>query len=1205
MKDFVCPNTSSPAWKRLLKELGSKFEAYRAWIANNFEIPDIKETPTISREKGFRVIERNNLDLIRNYKKQIGLNRSKIRETTDKNIKDSLGKENIYFYEEIEKLKEQNKQVKLISNRAEIVNVAREQLDEIDKILSNPKIDLKNVNRHITTLNMWKRISDLSDMNNHPIFSEKLFEKMLQDKNFLSAIKTINGRSELLLNKVAQIGEKLIEKQIVNSHFEDNIKEEVLKQFKKMMREGVKDVNTIASLMLDISEYDNVLFKIMTEWTRKADFDAHLEYTELFEKINSFLSSLTTEDKDLFKQTQSNTDKRETGNFTFRFTQSFFTRIGQVKTRFRNAEKSASNKKKEEKDKAMSKAYKDMLDEYRKFSHAIDINVLFGKEGVKKQEYIKYLKDRLGEKSYNFYYKEAEKRIKEFEEDLILQSNYYKDINPKFAEYKTKIWKINNDPRNVASWINNGFKEDGKVAPSFRYTLMIPKDNEYYDNKYKQIEANDNLLEIHNFIIETFQRLTSYLPPDKTGLDQTNSLPEISRSIIETWMNDGTLKTLSSVMDKLRDSIRTPDITSTIDSVDLEITGKQRKNFQIPVKNNKEEISDYIGIKKREYFLSRTAWIKQAKDSAERFKRKEQVTEEISALIPEWKADKQSELSKRKSWDLEKVMRAYGAMAITYKHRAKVEDSMRMIDNIMSKVKELSINPTGEAVKTSQGDLLKKTGLVNMMKSWDYYQDIFYGYPSRKPEGQVSKKVLTSDEKKLAEDYKKLIKDMDDAHDRGEITQEEWIKELSLLYSKLDDLGEYKTWSAIGDDMLAYLQIKAMGWNVFSAFSNLGFGYISNLIEASDGRRFNMKEFWKASGLLLHSVGRSASFGMFETDMSKKIHAIWERLDVGTKSIYETTMDSNKAKMKSALDGVAPLNMQERTEFINQATVMVAQLLHKKVTVDGKEISLFDAYDNDGNLPENLRDVEVSMVSSIAETIRDNHGNYDNLHNPILLKKHFLGRAFIQFKTWAIMGFYNRFSGDSYSVNIGAKRGRYRSYVNFYRELGPIKGTFEVTLQLLRKLMFQSTTFDNMPFDEVDAANMRKNLTEIVLLMSVTGLGLLLKNFAFDDDDEVSDLKFATVFLLNQMNRMQTDILFYTNPIEFQKLNRQALPLFSLVTDASKLTMHMLNLIQGGSDLYETGIYAGQSKSWRYSKGLIPGLVTLNRLEAVTKQKVW
>lgn len=1205
MKDFVCPNTSSPAWKRLLKEVGSKFEAYRSWIANNFEIPEVKETPIISREKGFRIVERNNLTLIKEYRKQIALNKSKLRESTDKTVKEELYKENISLYEEIDRLKEQNKQVKLISNRAEILNIAKEQIDNIDKILSNPKIDLQNVNRHITTLNMWKRISDLSDISNHPIFSERLLEKMLQNRNFLTALKTINGRSELLLNRVAQIGEQLIEKQIISSHFEDSVKKEVLKQFKKMTREGMKDIGNITSLMLDISEYDNVLFKIMSEWTRKADFDAHLEYTELFEKINSFLSNLDTNKKDLFKQTQSNTDSRETGNFTFRFTQSYFTMIGRVKARFNNAEKAAINKSKEEKEKALNKAYIDMLDEYRKFSHAIDVNILFGKEGRKKDEYIKYLKERLGEKSYNFYYKEVEKRTKKFEEDLIYQERYYKDINPKFAEYNIKKWRINNDPRNVSSWINNGVKEDGKVEPSFSYVFMIPKADEHYDNKYKQIEADDNLLEIHNFIIETFQRLSSYLPPDKTGLDQINALPEISRSIIETWMNDGNLKTLSSVMDKLRESIRTPDITSTIDSVELEITGKQRKNFQIPVKDSKDEISDYIGIKKREYYLSRSSWIKQAKTSDERFKRKEQVTEEISALLPEWKADKLAEISKRKSWDLEKVMRAYGAMAITYKHRAKVEDSMRMIDTIMGKVKEIASNPTGETVKTSQGDFLKKSGLVNMMKSWDYYQDIFYGYPSRKPEGQVSKKILTSDEQKLAEEYKKLIKDMDDAHDRGEITQEEWIKELSLLYTKLDDLGEYKTWSAIGDDALAYLQLKSMGWNIFSAFSNLGFGYISNLIEASDGRRFNMKEFWRATGLLLHSVGRSGSFGMFETDVSKKIHNIWERLDVGTRAIYESTMDSNKAKMKSALDGIAPLNMQERTEFINQATVMVAQLLHKKVTVDGKEISLFDAYDIDGNLPESLRDTEVNMVSSIAETIRDNHGNYDNIHNPMLLKKFFLGRAAIQFKTWAVMGFYNRFGGESYSVNIGAKKGRYRSYVTYFQELGPIKGTFDVTLQLLKKLAFQDTTFDKLGFDEVDAANMRKNLTEIVLLMSVTGLALLLKNLAADDDDEVKDLKFLTIFFLNQMNRMQTDLMFYTNPIEFQKLNKQALPLFTLVTDASKLTMHMLDLVRGGSDIYETGIYAGQSKSWRYTKALLPGFVMSNRLQAVTKQKVW
>lgn len=1206
MSNFICPNKNLPQWKKLVKNVGLT-EAYRTWIANGYTIPDSKEVKEFSRNKGYKVITRNNLNLIAEYRKQIKSNKSRIRETKDDSLTNALYTENLQLEDQIKKLKDQNTQIELIADVKDLVTVGKEQMEDIKKLLSAPKINLKQANRYITTLQTWAKIADLSDMRNHPLFSEKRLEEMMKDKLFLSNLKSVGGEAEMLLNKITKIGEELLEKKILDSAFDDNIKDELIKRFRQMMNSGVKDVNMLTAQMLDISEYDNVLFKTMSSWKRKADFDANVEFTELFEKINSMISILDDQKKNLFKQTQSNTDKRETGNFTYRFTQSYFGEIKLVRDRFNDLIKKAKNKKKEDKAKLTYEAYRKQMTDYGKVCHAVDISLLFG-TGIKSQEYVKYLKNLLGEKGFQSISNDAKKKLDRFTKEAEYMQKHYEDTNPQFAKHNFKNWVKNNDPSNVANWINKGVKENENIEPSTYYTTMIPKNREHYDDKFKVIEADEKLLELHNYIFDTFQKLSSYLPPDKTDLNQINSLPEISRSILETFMKDGMLKGLDATLDKLRESTRTPDITSTVDNVELEITGRRRKNFQIPVKDSKEEINDYVELRKKEYFLSRSSWIKQAKTSDERFQRKTQVIAEISEKIPDWKANKMDEISKRKSWDLEKVMRAYGAMAVSYKHKAKIEDAMRMIDHLMTKVQEISTNPAGEINKKSDGDVQKSAGLKYMMQALDYYEDIFYGYPSRKPEGQTSHKVLTSEEKKVAEEYKSLINKLNESHDKGEITQDEWINELSYLYTKLDELGQYRTISAIGDDLLAYLQIKAMGWNIFSGFSNLGFGYISNLIEASDGRRFNMKEFWKASGLLLHSVGRSGSFGIFETEMSKKIHNIWEKFDVGNKAAYEV-MDSNKGQMKSALDAVAPLNLQERTEFINQATVMVAHLLHKKVTVDGKEMSLWDAYDKEGNLPESLRDKEVNAVAVISEVIRDNHGNYDNLKNPIMFKKFFLGRAFIQFKTWAIMGFYNRFGGDNYSADSGlTKRGRYRSYANFYQERGVVKGTFDITLNLIKKLMFMNTDFKETMFDETDAANMRKNLTEIVLMMSLTGLGLLLKNFAFDDDDDEekqADLKFVTMFMLNQMNRLQTDIMFYTNPMEFQKLNRQALPLFTLVTDASKLTMHMGSLIMGGEDVYETGIYAGQSKSWRYTKALILGLVTLNRIESVTKQQVW
>ena len=46
-----------------------------------------------------------------------------------------------------------------------------------------------------------------------------------------------------------------------------------------------------------------------------------------------------------------------------------------------------------------------------------------------------------------------------------------------------------------------------------------------------------------------------------------------------------------------------------------------------------------------------------------------------------------------------------------------------------------------------------------------------------------------------------------------------------------------------------------MGWNVFAGITNMLYGFIANVIEASDGRNYTMEEFWKAQAMVLNTVG--------------------------------------------------------------------------------------------------------------------------------------------------------------------------------------------------------------------------------------------------------------------------------------------------------------------------------------------------------------
>jgi hypothetical protein len=64
--------------------------------------------------------------------------------------------------------------------------------------------------------------------------------------------------------------------------------------------------------------------------------------------------------------------------------------------------------------------------------------------------------------------------------------------------------------------------------------------------------------------------------------------------------------------------------------------------------------------------------------------------------------------------------------------------------------------------------------------------------------------------------------------------------------------------------------------------------------------------------------------------------------------------------------------------------------------------------------------------------------------------------------------------------------------------------------------------------------------------------------------------------------------MFYSNPVEFEKLSKYAIPAFSVVSDTWDVLDASWNLITGGEDILQTGPNAGQSRTWRNVKKVLP-----------------
>jgi len=700
---------------------------------------------------------------------------------------------------------------------------------------------------------------------------------------------------------------------------------------------------------------------------------------------------------------------------------------------------------------------------------------------------------------------------------------------------------------------NKRTKANGKQHDlSFRYTVNVPRrfaangeETGLYDSKFDKIEGSEEVLALYEHMLAILDEVKSVLPQNKKDLLQINSLPSIEKSLIDMFSEKGMKMGAAPLMDKMRESLRTR-------SVGTEGTAEDEKSINIQfIPNNKERITRGVDLRIVEFEQSEG--------------RKPTSMEMVSM-----REDTIDEIANEKSYDLGKILKAYSLMGLGYKHKSAIEDKVRLAHQMFSDIKNAETNAEGEILTDRDtGKVIPKGNLTNFNASLDFFLDSsFYNLPTRDIEGAVEaggkpKKIFTSVEKVKKQRLESAIQELtvQIADAKTDTVKEKLEKRLVNLEADLASLGGVLTKGDIGDTVLKYAQIKGMGWNIFSAFSNVGFGFIANWIEAGDGRDFSQAQLKKGYLMTMDSVGANYTFDSLKTTRAKKIRHLMDNLDVLQEASSELYKQSDESSLTKNAKRFGAYNAQKRSEYVNQAPLMIAKMLATEVTGPNGEITnLWEAMDNLGNLKEGHTVGEKGEQAGLAQfkaklkkIIEKTHGDYGN---PLMIKKSFLGRASSQFRTWMFEGFANRFEDSYKDHTLGYERkGRYKTgfgVVSWAQNTGMngIQQTLFNLKQLGRKLLWQNTQYDEAGFSEVDAANMRKNLNELIMLMSVYALGLLLSNFS-DDDDKNENL-FMVNFLINQNNRLQTDILFYSNPIEFERLTKSALPIMNLVQEAGQ-----------------------------------------------------
>lgn len=1167
-------------------------------------------------------------------RKKLELDLSKTKDTLSKTTDPTTVKELLGKIEDLKRKIDINNQNIIVSTNIntfeDILVFADSQLKDVTELLSKESISAENILFAERVLNLWRKAGDFTtDEDKHIILDADEFNSPEIEDAF--RLRAVNAETlERKLNKIREEHIIAFVRQYTNTNMS---KEEIFKY--------LKDSGKLSSLVLNLGTHEDALLSTIYAAIESANIKAQMEAQTHWETFDRLTTKVLPKLKSMgnsnpwraFEQT---TDSgKGTGKLVHRFSTDFFEQIN--KLRYQAFSKKDAVTGKEKINKKEVEAYYDWLnkntitfdarklfiDEHLNENH-FDDKFLFTYSKFTdndKANHIAELKQQLGEKGYEFYYTRLEKKFEKFKLDReVAWSNIEeKDLSQGDKEQLFIDWNKENSPFWGSELIENPSMRLKPDAKSYykangvnNYSYQVPKKlidgkkTKWYDSNFEKIENDSDLLEYYNHMIDTLKQMKSFLPKDKQDLMGMTDIPKMKTSLIENFSKKGTMMGIKPLWDVFQQMKTTTDL-STIENRDVDpLTGEVNKSINVQfIEDTKQKVNAIVKTNVLQYRLENNG------------------NDPSSEKLKEFRENARQKLSQDNSFDLTKIMKAYTLMALGYKHKSVIESNIKLVEKAFKSKEEIITNKAGIPKLNDLGEVeTKKDGLVNMKSQLEHYTNAMYwGTGSRKVEGVSKTKAYTTEEKARLKELQSLI----------EKAVEE--KDILHLQEEIDSLGGFVAGSAIGDMALKFMTYRGLAYNVGSAFSNLGFGVISNIIQSSDGRNFTQPQMRKAYMLSINSIGKNLTLGKWEglDQNALKIRTLmdkWDLLKTSNNELYET---STKSTIKKGLGRFGPMSLQERTEYLNYAPVMIATMMNLKQAKDseGNEISMWEAMDVNGQLKEGYTSDfdEVKTILKIRRIIQLAHGDYSS---SLQVKETITGRALSQFRTWMFEGFADRFREEkkdeilSYgSDEAYMNKGRYRSYTQgqlttagatlgttimpgigtalgagagflvgkffgMQTEQSGLSDTLFTLKQLARKLAFKKTQFDERGFSKVDSANMRKNMTELYVLMAVAGVALMITAMGGDDEEDKAP---AANFLLNQMSRMHTDIAFYSNPLEFEKLTKSSVPIMSLITDSKDWFVDVSKLYDEDSenDVFQSGPFKGMNKLLIQSGEVIPG----------------
>lgn len=1194
---------------------------------------EFAEAPTIEhvndtqiykkKPKFLPLVENRNARIRLLVKRRNDMLASKREETNDER-KVEISKRILRLNKEIERLRSE---IETLSDTKMWAMFRRFMTDDerhVKNILQREDLSFNEIEEAERIIKLYQRLGTFAPNRVHPIMgSNEKIEKTPLMREYREELKVMKNIMEHYDTKLHAIKKAQLEKRLTET-FGNN--------HNVSLDDFLKDIGIAESQVLDISEYGIGLLDAMHEWNKTANFQAKHEATKIFEDVNKLLSNLSVSQKEAFQmmqQTFSNTDKRLTGDLVTPFTKNFYSELFRLISQAKDAKRSGGIKNKVDKLKLSlwNKATDWMLEN----AHVINAELLLKAPIPKRREYRQYLTNMLGEELAEKYIIEAINKYNEYQIDLKTQQEIAAEDtqDEKLRESISRRFDLEHNPLHIIGAIENGVHEYVRnkqgIIPafidfSFDYAVVIPlrvnqdgDDLGHYDEKYEEMSKNKSVKALYDYTIKTIHHVNSYLPDSVARRLRENSLPTIEKSLVEQFSEKGRAMGILPIWEQWKKSLR-DDAISEVDKTERDPeTGEPVSEIQLRyIRSNSDDIRHHIRMEEIE-------WKKSNKTSD--FDSLTDYENKLREMRREWRKDKLDMIANEKSFDIGRVLMAYSLWGLGYIQKTRIESTMKAAESIIHRAGEIDTNVAANPLRNIYGELVgKERGPVQLRKALGQFMNQFYGFRMHAAEGAIKNKkisdsLLTRDEEMSKEKIQKAKDVLKELLNEDEITQEEYDENYSELDRKEKEIGGVFVASKLGNKALRLTQLYGLGWNLFAAVTNVGFGLISGGVQSADGRIYSETSYWRAMRKMMNSSLRNYTFNGVTTTEARKIRNLMDYFDALKSSKYEILTKSRETtvyhKYKSKVKWASFYNPQQRSEFFVQGADLVAVLLDNSARdKDGNVVELYDAFDKDGQLMEGYEvysrrkkewisdriEILNELKITIDKVIKENHGNYDP-DSPELLKRSFWGRAFSMFRTWMFMGFQSRYGKERFDNQLGIERkGRYRTLGSWATGSVGNAGLFTVenllksTGYLLNKMFFGAirasgakiTTFEDVGLSELDAANMRRNFQELSFFIQM-GVVMLLAGMFKDgeDDDEKKGGGIAAssaIALTNVANRLVTDITFYTNPGEFQKISRNLFPMLTIWDRTVNWFDALIDVVLKDKPNFDSGPHKGQNK---------------------------